>query len=154
MESLKTRLMRWGLNLFPALAASGGRLTYIADDFSVVKLKLKKCLRTRNYVGTMYGGSMYAAVDGIYMVMLIRLLGKDYEVWDMEGRIRYLKPGRTDLFANFKIDTDELALIRETLAREPKLVREYKVSLTDREVSAEVVKTIYIRKKVDRRPVD
>ena len=84
-ESLRTRLLRWGFNLFPALVASGGRLTYIADDFSVVGLKLKKCLRTRNYVGTMYGGSMYAAVDGIYMVMLIRLLGRGYEVWDMGG---------------------------------------------------------------------
>jgi hypothetical protein len=34
--------------------------------------------RTRNYVGTIFGGSMYSAVDPIYMVMLTRRLGKDY----------------------------------------------------------------------------
>jgi hypothetical protein len=33
--------------------------------------------RTRNYVGTIFGGSMNSAVDPIYMVILIRRLGKD-----------------------------------------------------------------------------
>jgi len=28
--------------------------------------------RTKNYVGTIFGGSMYAAGDGVYMVMLIK----------------------------------------------------------------------------------
>jgi hypothetical protein len=42
--------------------------------------------RTRNYVGTIFGGSMNSAVDPIYMVILIRRLGKDEVVWDKPRR--------------------------------------------------------------------
>ncbi len=149
MQNLGNKFMRWKLNLIPALIASGGRLTDLAPDFSVVELKLKKCLRTRNYVGTIYGGSMYAAVDGIYMVMLIKRLGKGYIVWDMAGHIRYLKPGRSDLFARFEIDDAEIALIKNELTQRQKLVREYEVTLVDRSGTpcAQVTKTIHIRKK-------
>ena len=79
-ESFNTRLRRWKFNLFPAYRGSGGRVTYIADDFREVRIKLPLSLRTRNAVGTIYGGSMYGAVDPIYMIMLMRLLGRGYEL--------------------------------------------------------------------------
>jgi hypothetical protein len=36
---------------------------------------------------------MYSAVDPIYMVMLIRRLGKDYVVWDKAASIQFKKTG-------------------------------------------------------------
>lgn len=68
-ESFKTRVFRWGFNFFPAYRGTGGRIAYIADDFSEIRVKLPLSWRTRNYVGTIYGGSMYGAVDPLNMLM-------------------------------------------------------------------------------------
>jgi hypothetical protein len=148
-ESLKTRLIRWGFNYFPAFRRSGARLTYMADDWREARLKLPLGWTTRNYVGTIYGGSMYAAVDGIYMVMLINVLGPDYVVWDKAGTIRYHRPGRTTLYARFLLEERELAVILAALERQPTVERIYRVELADSAglVHASVEKTIHIRRK-------
>ncbi len=62
-ESWRTRLARWGFNWFPAYLATGAHITYIASDWHEVRIRLPLIWRTRNYVGTMFGGSMYGAVD-------------------------------------------------------------------------------------------
>lgn len=148
-ESFRIRLLRWRFNLYPAFRRSGARLIYIADDWREVRLKLPLNWRTRNYVGTIYGGSMYAAVDGIYMVMLINILGPEYIVWDKAGAIRYRKPGRTTLYARFLIEEHETAMIRAALEQQPTLERVYRVSLADRNgvEHASIEKTMHIRRK-------
>jgi hypothetical protein len=60
-ESSQSRLMRWKFNLFPAYRGTGGRITYISDDLREVRVKIPLNWRTRNYVGTIYGGSLYGA---------------------------------------------------------------------------------------------
>jgi acyl-coenzyme A thioesterase PaaI-like protein len=106
-ESWQTRAHRQAYNFFPAFRGTGARLTYIADDWHEVRIKLPLSWRTRNYVGTIYGGSMYAAVDPWYMIMLIRLLGPQYIVWDKAATIRFRKPGRGTLYARFAIEEEE-----------------------------------------------
>jgi hypothetical protein len=148
-ESFATRVLRWKFNFFPAYRGSGGRVAYIADDFREVRIRLPLSLRTRNYVGTIYGGSMYGAVDPMYMIMLIRLLGRDYIVWDKAATIRFRKPGRSTLFATFKIDDAELDAIRDATAAGQPIDRTYNVDLVDAEgmVHASVEKVIYIKRK-------
>ena len=148
-ESFTSRLLRWKFNLFPAYRGSGGRVTYIADDFREVRVEVPLSLRTRNAVGTIFGGSMYAAVDPIYMIMLMRLLGRDYVVWDKTASIRFRKPGRNTLRATFRIDDTELEAIRAATAAGESVDRTYNVDLIDAEgtVSASIEKVIYVRKK-------
>ncbi|HEX7831004.1 MAG TPA: DUF4442 domain-containing protein, partial [Thermoanaerobaculia bacterium] len=62
-EDFASRLMRWKFNIFPAYRGTGGRVKYIAADFREVRVALPLSFRTRNAVGTIFGGSMYAAVD-------------------------------------------------------------------------------------------
>ena len=148
-ESFRSRLARWGFNWFPAFRRTGGRLTYIAEDWREVRVKLPLNWATRNYVGTMFGGSLYAATDGLYMVMLMKLLGPGYVVWDKGASIRYKKPCRTTVYASFAIPERESDAIRERLATEPKLDRLYQVDWADAEgtVYATVESTIHIRRK-------
>ena len=147
-ESFASRRLRWGFNLLPAYRGTGGRVTYIAGDFREVKVTLSLSWRTRNYVGTIYGGSLYGAIDGIYMVMLIRILGPDYTVWDKAATIRFRKPGRATLYARFLIAEEEIAMIRRLAAEAPSIDRVYTVELADKDgvVHATVEKTIYIRR--------
>jgi len=148
-ESWTTRALRWRFNLFPAYRGSGARVTYIADDFHEVRARLPLSWRSRNIVGTIFGGSMYAAVDPIYMIMLMRLLGRDYLVWDKAAAIRFLKPGRSTLCATFRIEDAELDAIRAVTAGGDPVDRVYHVDLVDSEgtVHAAVEKTIYVRRK-------
>ena len=148
MESFKTRLLRWKFNLFPAYRGTGGRILSIAGDMREIRVKVPLSWRTKNYVGTIFGGSMYGAVDPIYMIMLIFLLGPDYVVWDKTATIRFRKPGKATLFATFRISDPELDDIRRNAENGP-IDRTYHVDLVDAEgvVHASVEKVIYVKKK-------
>lgn len=151
-ESFKSRVLRWKFNLFPAYRGTGARVTYISADFREVRVKLPLTFRSRNAVGTIYGGSMYGAVDPMYMIMLMQLLGREYVVWDKAATIRFRKPGRNTLFATFQLDDDELDAIRDATASGTPIDRTYNVDLVDAEgvVHASVQKVIYIRKVAER----
>jgi len=148
-ESLASRFVRWKFNFFPAYRGTGAWVTYIAGDFREVRVRLPLSWRTRNLVGTIFGGSLYGSVDPIYMIMLIRLLGREFIVWDKAAEIRFRKPGRSTLFATFTIDESELNAIREATAAGNPIDRLYTVDLVDRDgvVHATINKTIYIRRK-------
>jgi acyl-coenzyme A thioesterase PaaI-like protein len=146
---MNARLLRWKFNLFPAYRGTGARVTYIADDFREVRVRLPLSWRTRNAVGTIFGGSMYGAVDPIYMIMLMAILGRDYVVWDKAATIRFRKPGQTTLTATFTIDDAELDAIRAATAGGQPIDRTYNVDLVDDEgtVHADVEKVIYVRRR-------
>ncbi len=147
-ESWMTRMTRWGFNLAPVYRGTGARISHISADWRDVRIRLPLSLRTRNYVGTIFGGSMYASVDPFYMIMLIRNLGKGYTVWDKAATIRFRKPGKTTLYARFALDEAELDAIRSALDTARSIDRVYTVMLTDAQgvVCAEVEKVIYIRR--------
>ena len=148
-ESWRTRWFRWTMNFWPCYRGSGGRIVYISGDWKEVRVKLRLSLRTYNYVGSIFGGSLYAAVDPIYMLMLIKCLGPGYVVWDKSAAIRFRKPGRSTLTAAFKLEDGELEEIKRRLETEPKLDRTYHVELVDASgvVHAEIDKIIHISHK-------
>jgi len=148
-ESFKSRLMRWKFNLFPVYRRTGARITYFSGDWREIHIKLPLNWKTRNYVGTIFGGSMYAAVDPMYMVMFINLLGPEYIVWDKAASIKFKQPGHSTLQAKFKITKAELNYIRTTLKAQSKLDRSYQIELMDEEgaVCAVVEKVIHFKKK-------
>lgn len=148
-ESLKTRALRWWFNVFPAWRGTGARVTYIAADLHEIRVRVPLNFRTRNYVGTIFGGSMFGAADPMYMIMLIRLLGPEYVVWDKSASIRFRRPGRSALTARFVVTDEELDAIRAALDWQLAVEREYTTDLADAEgnVCATVVKVIHIRRK-------
>jgi hypothetical protein len=147
-ESFKTRLTRWRLNFFPAYRGTGARITYIAGDWSEVHIKLTLNWRTRNYVGTIFGGSMYGAVDPIYMVMLIRILGPAYVVWDKGATIQFRRPGRSTLHAYFILDAPEIDAIKAEVTARSAIERNYQLDLVDSDgvIHATVIQTLHIRR--------
>jgi len=146
-ESGYSRLWRIGFNFFPAYRATGGRLIYAAADFSEIHVALPLNIWTRNYVGTIFGGSLYGAIDPIYMLMLIRILGPEYVVWDKAATIRFRKPGKSTLYARFALNEVEIQTIRELAAQNPSIDRVYSVELVDKNgvVHASFEKILYIR---------
>src|SRR5215831_19048552 len=132
-ESWRSRLARWGFNCFPAYRGTGARLTYIASDWSEVRVRLALNWRTRNYVGTMFGGSMYGAIDPIYMIMFIKMLGPGYVVWDKAASIRFRRPGRETLYATFRVTAADLEAVRAGVGAHDKVEPELTVDLVNAE---------------------
>ena len=122
---------------------------YIADDFHEVCVKLPLNWRTRNYVGTIYGGSIYASIDPIYMLMLIHILGPEYVVWDKAAKIRFKKPGKETLYVDFHLSAEEIGEIKQLAETERSVDRIYNLQLKDKNgvPHAFIEKTIYISKR-------
>jgi acyl-coenzyme A thioesterase PaaI-like protein len=148
-ESFATKIDRLKFNFFPAYRGTGARVVYISDDYREMRVKIPLSWRTRNYVGTIYGGSLYAGVDPIYMLMLIKNLGREYIVWDKSAKIRFRRPGKEALFAEFLLTQAELDEIKAILETQKSIDRVYNVKLSDKngKVHATVEKTLYIAKR-------
>ena len=143
------RPMRWLFNLWPPFRGMGIRVAEIAPDYRKVRVQLKTKLLNRNFVGTHFGGSMFAMADPWFMIMMMHILGREYVVWDKAGSVRFIKPGRGTLEARFEV-TQEMVddVVRQTAGGE-KYEPTYAVDLKngDGETVARVEKTLHIRKK-------
>ncbi|NHC05379.1 DUF4442 domain-containing protein [Azonexus fungiphilus] len=145
----RARMVRLGFNFHPAFRGTGGRVVHVARDLRHIRVALPLSWKTRNIVGSLYGGSLFAITDGAHPMMLMAALGDDYIVWDKAASIRYRKPGYTTLYADFVIDEAEIGAIREHLAKNPELERTYTVELKDAlgTVHTVVERTVYIADK-------
>lgn len=144
------KLMKWGFNLSPMYRRSTARITSVSPDLLNVQIKLPISYKNRNYMGTIFGGSMFSAVDPIPMVQLINLLGHQYVVWDKSAQISFKRPGNVDLYAEFIYTKEELEQIIEQVERENEIEIVKTTQLTNKSkttVYCEVKKTIYIAGK-------
>jgi len=149
-EPLLTKLLpRRLLSLWPCYWGTGVHLKYVSKDYRQIQLEVPLNWRTRNYVGTIFGGSMYGAVDPICMLALIKNLGRSYVVWDKGATIRFKKPGRSTLHAAFTLEQEEIDRIQNELSHTDSIDCTYNIDLIDEEgtTSATVEKIIHIRRK-------
>jgi len=148
-ESLKSRVTRILFNYVPMFWATGAKVTYLADDFKEMHLKLPLSWRTRNYVGTIFGGSMFSATDIMYFLLVRKNLGEDYIVWDKASCIRFKKPGTETLYTKAVISDEEIEIIKTELLNTDKIDRVYYLDLIDEAgiICASIEKTIHIQNK-------
>ena len=141
-------LRRW-INLWPPFLGAGIRVKHIAPDMKAVDVEMKLRWWNANYVGTHFGGSLFAMTDAFYMLMLMANLGRDYIVWDKAATIRYRKPGRGRVRAEFRLSDAQLDDIRDKLKMLPKYEPVFVAEVKDEQgiVIAEVEKLLYVRKK-------
>ena len=142
-------MVRIGFNLHPAFRGTGGRVEHVASDLSHIRIRLPLTWRTRNIMGSIYGGALFAVTDGVHPMLLMVALGDRFVVWDRAASIRYRKPGLSTLYADFRLEEDEIWAIRTALEQAPELDRTYLVELKDVHgiVHTVVERTVYIADK-------
>ena len=128
---------------------AGIRVEHVAPDMKSVDVEMKLRWWNANYVGTHFGGSLFAMTDAFYMLMLMANLGRDYIVWDKAASIRYRKPGKGTVRAEFRLSDTQLDDIRERLKTLPRYEPRFTVEVKDElgTVIAEVEKLLYVRRK-------
>lgn len=148
-NSMPANWLRHLGNLWRPFRGAGIRIVYVSPDYRDIKVQMKLRWYNRNYVGTHFGGSLYAMTDPFFMMMLINNLGKDYIVWDKGAKIDFIKPGRGTVNVRFQFSKEELADIKTKADNAGKYVFDRSVEITGEndEIVATVVKTLYVRKK-------
>ena len=149
----RARVLRWMLNLYPPYLGAGIRVQHISPDMRSIRVAMKLTRWNRNYVGTQFGGSLYAMVNPFYMLLLIERLGRDYIVWDKAASIDFITPGKGPVYAEFHVDDALLDDIRQQTATGKKCLPRLQVDIRDGagELVARVDKTLYVRLKPQAR---
>lgn len=151
---MKAALLRRGMNWWSPFLGAGIRVRSLSDDFRDAAVELKLGRLNRNYVGTHFGGSLYAMTDSFFMIMLLHNLGGEYLVWDKSGSIEYVAPGRGTVSAYFHLSEKSIAEIRAEATGGGKISPQFDVNVKDAagEIIARMRKTLYLRLKPKRHP--
>lgn len=138
---------KYYINIYPPYVGAGIKVDEIDYDRGIIKVSMPLTWKNQNIVGTQFGGSLYSMTDPFFMTLLMQKLGQDYMVWDKSAHIDFVKAGVSDVFAEFRIDDDEVMTIKELAKGGKAVFREYEVNVTDvnGEIIAKVKKTLYIR---------
>ncbi|MBF6022873.1 DUF4442 domain-containing protein [Lysobacter niastensis] len=150
---MKASLLRRGLNLWPPFLFAGVHVTDLADDYRHARVELRMRPWNRNYVGTHFGGSLFAMTDPFWMLLTMNAMGRDYYVWDKAGTIEFVKPGRGSVHAQFQLEEATLEQLRSDAADGEKVLHWFDTHIIDREgdVVAKVRKQLYVRRKPAKR---
>ena len=137
------------VNWWPPFLFSGVRLLDISDDWRNARVRLKLRWYNRNYVGTQFGGLLFAMTDPYWMIMVMECLGPEYIVWDKAAKIEFISPGRSDVYAQFQVRDQDLDELRAAAAGGDKVLRWFSVVVrsADALLVARVQKQLYVRLK-------
>jgi len=142
--------IKYGFNWSPMYKRSTAKIIDISEDLLQIRIKLPITYKNRNYMNSIFGGSMFSAVDPIPMIQLVNLLGKEYVVWDKSAEIRFKRPAKEDLFADFTYTLKEVEAIKNNIAKNQELDIEKITLLTNKDRTktfCEVRKVIYVADK-------
>lgn len=136
------------MNLWPPFLLTRVRVEKISPTWDYVCVSVPLGVLSRNYNGTMFGGTMFAMTDPFWMVLVHKQLGDGYAIWDKAGEIEYVSPGRTRLRAEFRLDIATIAHIRQRADAGEKVLHWFDTEIldTDGKLIARVRKQVYVRK--------
>ena len=142
-------MLKFYMNFWSPFMGAAIKVTQVSADYRFVQVCLKYRWYNSNYVGSHFGGSIYAMTDPFYMLMLINNLGSEYIVWDKGAKINFIKPGKTDLIAEFRIDDSILNNVIDKTKTGDKYIFDLPVEVRDKNnvLIATIEKTLYVRKK-------
>ncbi len=143
--------LKWILRLYAPLLGAGVKVNTISEDWKQLEVSMPLRWYNKNIVGTHFGGSLYAMTDPFFMLMLMKILGKSYIVWDQSASIDFIQPGRGEVRAAFNIDDDTIDDIIARTADGEKYLPEFVVEVVDTQgqIVAKVHKILYVRRKRD-----
>src|ERR1700756_3794314 len=141
---LRQKILFRLINYWPPYLGAGVKVKKVDLPGLSIDVEMNLHFWNKNYVGTQFGGSLYAMCDPFFMLIVMEALGRDYIVWDKSASIRFKQPGRGRVRAKFQVPPGQIQEIREKLKTEYKLEPQFQVQIMSEanEVVAEVDKTL------------
>jgi len=143
--SLYRRLQFKLLRLYPPYLGAVIRPKRLAPGHFLVRMKLH--FWNSNLFGTHFGGSLYAMCDPFFALVLVEKLGSGWIVWDKSAAIRFRKPGRGTVSAEFTVPDERVAEIQREALEKGRAEPVFTVEVKDAEgdVVASVEKVVFVK---------
>jgi len=133
---LKNTTARFLINLYPPMLFNGVRVLFVAKDFTSLKLRIRRTLFTRNHAGSIFGGSLFSAVDPFYALMYWQIFKQENLecfTWLKSAEIKYLKPANKKLYASLFISAEEKKDALAAIKVNERFDAHFTIYLTDKE---------------------
>ena len=146
---LRGGLARRAFGFWVPYRAAGVSVRLISDDWMSIDVEMALSWYNRNFVGTQFGGSLFAMSDPWWMLMLMQQLGPDYVVWDKAAEIDFVSPGKGRVYASFRLEQQIVDQIIAQAKDGAKVLHWFKNQVVDSDgnVVATINKQVYIRQK-------
>lgn len=118
--------------------------------FRGIDVVIYKSIFNRNYNASIFGGTIYAAVDPFYPILFDQILkNKGFKtlVWLKSGSVKYIKPARSNLNFTIQLSDDEIKEAEEMILSTGKFVGSYHITLYNQqqEACAWMESEVYVR---------
>ena len=144
--------IKWIIRLYPPFLLQRIWVQKIYKGFRGADIKINHSLLTLNFGKAVFGGTIYAAIDPFYALLFGQLLrNENYNitVWLKSASIKFLKPGRCDLYYSIRITDKMIQELETELNSNGVFVKSYAIEIYSKtgELHAVAKNEIYIKKK-------
>lgn len=145
------RTMKWLLRFYPPFFFQRIWVKNIHKNYMGADVVVSKSLLNINSNKTIFGGTIFSAVDPIYPILVdsyLRHQGfKKTVVWLKSAHIDYIKPGAKNLTYSVRLDQSIMDEAVDTVKNHGKIVKSFRTEIfdTDGTLCAVTDNEIYIR---------
>ncbi|MFA6087531.1 DUF4442 domain-containing protein [Mucilaginibacter sp.] len=151
MMAVSENTLKWLMRLYPPLFFQRIWVKEFSKGFKGVKVKINKSLLNKNYNGSIFGGTIFAAADPFFPILFnqtLNLNGKKHlKIWSKSSKIDFVKPGLTDLFFEIKLTDTDIERVLETLTIAGKYEGCFPVDIYNKndEICVSLLIEVYVR---------
>ena len=147
---LRRRTLQFILNIFPPLFFNRIILKKVSEDYTYMKVKIRRSILNINFHKTIFGGSIFSACDPYFPTMYYNIFkqkNRKLEIWLKSANIKYKRPATTHLFLEFKMLGDDIQTAESELNINGKYEKWHKVEAINTKgiVCAEAEMLVYLR---------
>ena len=147
---LRRKTLQFILNIFPPLFFNRIILKKVSEDYTYMKVKIRRSILNINFHKTIFGGSIFSACDPYFPTMYYNIFeqkNRKLEIWLKSANIKYKRPATTHLFLEFKISKEDIQLVEQELNNKGKYEKWHKVEAINKNgiVCAEAEMLVYLR---------
>ncbi len=146
-KHLGTKRLTYLMRFYPPFLGAGIRVEALDPKLRAIRVEMPLNRFNQNYLGTHFGGSLFAMCDPFHVLILLNALGPDFVIWDKQASIDFIRPGRSRVHAHIAIDDATIEAIRQRAVAQGKTHPEFTVEIHDAagHCVARVHKTLSVR---------
>lgn len=145
------KALKWLLRIYPPFLFQRIWVREIHPDFKKVDVKIFKSLLNINSNKTIFGGTIFSAVDPFYAILIdqrLQLNGFNKTIaWLKSASIEYKKPGLTNLRFTIEITETDFNECVDALKTRGRIMKTFSIQILNElnEICAIAKNEIYIR---------
>ena len=142
--------LKWIMRLYPPLLFQRIWVREFNKGFKGVSVTIIKSIFNKNYNGSIFGGTIFAAADPFYPVLFDRVLNtgdRKLTIWSKSSNINFLKPALSNLSFQIILSDADIELAIHTLNTTGKYENSFPIDIynNNNEVCVSLMNEVYIR---------